>query len=311
MADTLLRMRLFVAVYEERSFTAAAARENATQSGVTQHVRKLEDQFSLKLFLRGPTSVTPTPAGDAYYQSCIEVLRAHHQSRHSLNAHHSSLSGKMSVGLTPTMTRCALAPALNRFMQAHPNVIVHVVDAYGDLIVEKLRRGEIDVAVVPAFTAEPGLRGKLFAKTPQFLVSGRRAGLKLRHRRRVRLGEVGPLKMILPSGAQVRRGHLDAYLAATGANIVQRLEIDSSLAAYDFVAHTDWCSIHAGISMMDEYDNDRFTVNPLADPPLILDLFQIERARHPIAPEVAAFMEELRRETLKLQDRCLRLVEGK
>src|SRR5205823_3109046 len=35
--------RLFVAVYEERSFTAAAARENATQSGVSQRIRLVED----------------------------------------------------------------------------------------------------------------------------------------------------------------------------------------------------------------------------------------------------------------------------
>jgi LysR family transcriptional regulator, nitrogen assimilation regulatory protein len=308
MADTLLRMRMFVAVYEERSFTAAASRESATQSGVTQHIRKLENQFGLPLFLRGTTSVTPTPAGDRYYQSCIEVLRAHYESRNSLNSLQSGLSGRMSIGLTPTMTRCALAPALNQFITLHPNVIVHVVDAYGDLIVEKLRRGELDVAVVPAFTHEPGIRSTMFAKTPQFLVSARGSNLRLRHRKRVKLGQAGPLKMILPSAAQVRRSHLDAYLASTGANLVQRLEIDSSLAAYDFVVRTDWCSIHAGIAMMHEYDGDQFSVSPLADPPLILDLFQIERARHPMAPEVAAFMAVLQKETLKLQERALRLV---
>ncbi len=43
MSESLRDFHLFVAVYEERSFTAAAAREHATQSGVSQHVRKLED----------------------------------------------------------------------------------------------------------------------------------------------------------------------------------------------------------------------------------------------------------------------------
>ncbi len=36
-------IRLFVAAFEERSFTAAARREGATQSGVSQHIRKLEE----------------------------------------------------------------------------------------------------------------------------------------------------------------------------------------------------------------------------------------------------------------------------
>ena len=45
MSESLRDFHLFVAVYEERSFTAAAAREHATQSGVSQHVRKLEDSL--------------------------------------------------------------------------------------------------------------------------------------------------------------------------------------------------------------------------------------------------------------------------
>jgi DNA-binding transcriptional LysR family regulator len=42
MSGSLRDIRLFIAAYEERSFTAAATRENATQSGVSQHIRKLE-----------------------------------------------------------------------------------------------------------------------------------------------------------------------------------------------------------------------------------------------------------------------------
>ena len=52
MAGSLRDMRLFVAAYEERSFTAAARRENATQSGVSQHIRKLEGALGVHLFRR-------------------------------------------------------------------------------------------------------------------------------------------------------------------------------------------------------------------------------------------------------------------
>jgi LysR family transcriptional regulator, nitrogen assimilation regulatory protein len=77
VTDSLRDIKLFVAVYEERSFTAAATRENATQSGVSQHIRKLEDGFRVKLFIRGTGGVVPTPAADCYYNHCIDVLRAH------------------------------------------------------------------------------------------------------------------------------------------------------------------------------------------------------------------------------------------
>ena len=47
MSGSLRDIRLFIAAYEERSFTAAAIRENATQSGVSQHIRKLEELHDL------------------------------------------------------------------------------------------------------------------------------------------------------------------------------------------------------------------------------------------------------------------------
>ena len=49
---TLKDICLFVAVFEERSFTRAASRENATHSGVSQHIRKLEASHGVSLFVR-------------------------------------------------------------------------------------------------------------------------------------------------------------------------------------------------------------------------------------------------------------------
>ncbi|MEJ7929373.1 LysR family transcriptional regulator [Ramlibacter sp. AN1015] len=311
MVDTLLRMRLFVAVYEERSFTAAAARENATQSGVTQHIRKLEDQFGITLFVRTSTSVTPTPIADTYYAGCIEVLRAHEQTRHNLRAQGSQLSGEVIVGLTPTMTRSATAPALASFKASHPNVIVRVIDAYSDIVAEKVRAGELDFGVVPGFTPETGMRSTLFARTPEFLVSGPRSGVDLPHRAPVELGKISALRMVMPSPLQARRRHLETYIVSTGARVVERIEIDSALAARDFVAHTrDWVSVHPGISMLEEYAHGPAVVNPLVNPPLMLELFRIERARHPLAPPAIAFARTLQAETVKLQDEAIRMLRA-
>src|SRR2546423_2470553 len=96
-------LRLFVAAYEERSFTAAARRENATQSGVSQHMRKLEDGLRVKLFVRDKGRVVPTPAGDSYYRHCIDLLHTHAKAITVVRRHGTGLEGNIVVGLMPTM----------------------------------------------------------------------------------------------------------------------------------------------------------------------------------------------------------------
>lgn len=309
MFDTLLRIRLFVAVYEERSFTAAATREHATQSGVTQHMQKLEDHLGVKLFARGGGSVTPTPAGDLYYRACLDVLRAHAQARMSVKTYGQGVAGEVLVGLTPTLTRAVLAPALSRFVSENPNVVVRVTDAYSDIVIAKVKAGELDFGIVPAAKPEVGLRSELFARTPEFLVSGARAGHKLAHGQAVHLRDLGPIKLVLPSEAQARRETLDVYLAAVGAVIERKLELDTSLGALDFVAQSDWLSIHPGIMMLREMDQRDFIVNPLVDPPLTLDLFRIERSSEPLSPAALAFLQVLEQQTSAMAAQAAQLVE--
>ena len=134
-------IRLFVAAYEERSFTAAARRENATQSGVSQHIRKLEDGLSVKLFVRDKGRVVPTPAGDSYYRHCIDLLHTHAKAADEVRRHGAGLEGNIVIGLMPTMTRCALAPVLARFIERHPNVVVRVVEGYSAALTEQVLAG--------------------------------------------------------------------------------------------------------------------------------------------------------------------------
>jgi len=59
---TLRQIRAVIAVCEEGSFTRAAQREFATQSGISQHVAAVERTLGVQLFERTPGGVVPTPA---------------------------------------------------------------------------------------------------------------------------------------------------------------------------------------------------------------------------------------------------------
>ena len=57
---SIRRLNSLIAVYEEGSFTAASERENATQSGISQHISAIEKDLGIPLFTRHSNGVKPT-----------------------------------------------------------------------------------------------------------------------------------------------------------------------------------------------------------------------------------------------------------
>ncbi|MBU6498069.1 MAG: LysR family transcriptional regulator [Rhodospirillales bacterium] len=297
LQGSLRDIRLFVAAWEERSFTLAAQREHATQSGVSQHIRNLESAFGVQLFIRDKGRIAPTPAADAYYRRAIDVLRAHDSASRVLRAYCEGLDGQIVVGLMPTMTRCTLAPALARFVAAHPNVNVRVTEGYSAALTQMVSAGDVDFAIVPAFAGAPGLKSRLFLRTPELLVSA--AASPLRHGVPVRLAEQAPLKLVMPSRANTRRGTVETYCAMVGAEITRVIELDAMFGTLDFIARSDWLAILPALIMGPE-SGAGFTVNPIVDPPLNLDLVLIEPAHRELAPAAALFLDLLAEEARRL-----------
>jgi LysR family nitrogen assimilation transcriptional regulator len=299
-------IRIFVAVYEELSFTAAAKREHSTQSGVSQHIRKMEENLGTKLFFRGSGSVSPTPAGEIFYVGCVEILRKHERLRREMQQFGSSLEGEIIVGLMPTMTRCALAPALASFSEAHPNVVVHIIESYSSTLTQQVRSGDLAFAIVPAATNTVGLRSQLFLHTPELLVSRRPS--KLEHRAPLRPSELPPLKLVLPRKLNTRRSRIETYLTANGVTIERLLELDSMFGTIDYVSQTDWVTVLPAIMMVNDIEKSELTINALVEPALRLDLIAIEPSRT-LMPEAAeAFLDTLREKAVLINNRVSELM---
>ena len=300
MSESLRDLRLFVASYEERSFTAAAERENATQPGVSQHIRKIEDRLGVTLFTRTPGAVIPTPAGDTFYHRCIDVLRAYEAATRSAKEFAGSLEDSFSVGLMPTLTRRVLAPALARFTEEHPNAAIRIIEAYSPALTLQVRSGELAFAIVPALAGAVGLRSRSFLRTPEVLVTSVNSALV--HMEPVTLAELAPLKIIVPSLQNTRHLRILTYLASNDVRPDRVMELDAMLGTLGLVATSNWAAILPGIMMeADELTEPRaFCANPLSAPSFALDLVLIEPSRCAMPPAAEAFLNILVEEALRL-----------
>src|SRR6516162_9772944 len=135
-AIALRQIRAVIAVCEEGSFTRAAQREHATQSGISQHVAAVERALGVKLFERSRAGVVPTPAGLRYYRRCVEAVGMLERADEEARALAGQVTGNLRIGLMPTFTRAMLAPTLDTFVPSYPDVRLQIFEGYSGLLTE-------------------------------------------------------------------------------------------------------------------------------------------------------------------------------
>ncbi len=300
MAEIALRqIRAIIAVCEEGSFTRAAARENATQSGISQHVAAAERTLGVRLFERSAAGVKPTPAGQRYYNRCIEAVGQLADASEEVRGFATRVSGDLRIGLIPTLTRAALAPTLEQFVPRYPDVRLHIVEGYSGGLVDMVLADEIDFAVVPTFEGRVGLRSRLLVRDREMLVSSARRGLKPFEP--VRLKDCGPLKIILPGRANVRRRNIEIYFQTHGVEVADIIEMDAMIGTLQFVLRSNWVAILSGLICIADIDRPERTISPIYDPPMIADFVVISPARRTLSTQAQLFLEAFETEIARIQ----------
>ena len=286
---TLRQIQAVIAVCEEGSFTKAAEREHATQSGISQHVSAVETLLGVRLFDRSASGVIPTPAGLRYYRQCVDAIGMLDRAGEDMQALAGAVTGSLRIGLMPTFTRAALAPTLQHFVPVYPDVRLHIVEAYSGTLTDKVLADELDFAIVPAFEGRVGLKSRLILRDREVLISGSASGFK--PLRPLRLSECAPLKIVVPGPDNVRRRNLEIYFQTHGVRIDRMIEMDAMMATFDFVSRTDFVTILPGLICMNDIGSATVTVNPVVDPPLYAEFIVITPSRRTLSTPAKLFLE--------------------
>jgi LysR family nitrogen assimilation transcriptional regulator len=296
----LRQIRAVIAVCEEGSFTRAAARENATQSGISQHVAAVERSLGVKLFERSAAGVQPTPAGQRYYKRCVDAVGQLESANEEVRGFASLVTGDLRVGLIPTMTHAALAPTLEKFTPRYPDVRLHITGGYSGLLTDMVLADELDFAVVPTFEGRVGLKSRLIVRDREMLVSSPRHGFK--PLAPVRLKDCGPLKIVVPGRPNVRRRNIEIYLQTHGVVVAEIMEVDAMFGTLEFVARSDWVAILSGLICVNDIDSPKRVVNPIIDPPLFAEFVVISPTRRTLSMQARLFLEGFEAEIARIQE---------
>lgn len=136
MRDELSVLSAFMTVAEERSFTRAAKRLNISTSGLSQAIRKLEEQIGVRLLTRTTRSVSPTDAGEqllAHLRPALGDIRA---TLTNLSGLQSRPVGRVRLLVPRLAAKTVVAPKLGQFARDYPNVELDITtdDSRLDLV---------------------------------------------------------------------------------------------------------------------------------------------------------------------------------
>src|SRR5262245_32043806 len=289
--DSLRQVRAVISVCEEGSFTRAARRENATQSGISQHVAALERKLGVKLFERPARGVQPTPAGLRFYKHCVQAVGQLETANEEVRGLAGLVTGDLRIGLMPTFTRAVLAPTLDDFVPQYPDVRLHIFEGYSGVLTQMVLDDELDFAVVPAFEGRIGLKSRLLVRDREMLISGPRRGLE--PLRPMRLAECAPLKIVVPGPHNVRRRNLETYFQTNGVEVAATLEMDAMIGTLEFIARSDWVTILPSVISINDIAQGQLVVSPIVDPSLHAEFVVIQPARRTLSTQARLFLARL------------------
>ncbi|HZC55258.1 MAG TPA: LysR family transcriptional regulator [Xanthobacteraceae bacterium] len=134
----LRTLAIFVKVAERKSFVRAAADLGITQSGVSNAIKRLEDQVGTLLLVRTTRRVSLTEDGAAFFERCRQALAAIDEAELVLKRAQIKPSGTLRVDVPLSFGRLKLVPLLGAFQAEYPDVRLRMTftDRYIDLIEE-------------------------------------------------------------------------------------------------------------------------------------------------------------------------------
>lgn len=172
---------MFLLVCEEMSFSGAARRAFVTQQCLSDHIRRLEERFGVRLFERRPR-LQLTPAGQTLRASLLQMQALEEELNTRLGQYNAGLRGEVRLGINSGRASVLLPRVFPAFHARFPHVKLFVVNRETREMEKMLREGELDLflglntRLEESFHVQPLGLEKLYLMLPAALLEQRFGG---------------------------------------------------------------------------------------------------------------------------------------
>lgn len=301
----LRQLSYFECLYRERNVTRAAARLNIVQSALSMQIAKLENELGHPLFERTRRGVTPTPAGERAYELFAPLLDQFARARDALTHAGVEITGQVRIGLIASATNEALADTVARFARLHPEVEIHATYGFSGELVEQVRSGDLDCAVINQNFGQDGLDCQEILDEELLLTMA--ATTEPPATQPVPVHALATMDLVLPSRRHGLRMVLDDALRAHAVTLRPRLQIDDMSVIASLVARSEQMTVLPAGLVEPGLQEGTLRAIPFARPGLSRRMLCVRLPGRPRDDAISLFVDGLAAQLERLARTSVRL----
>jgi DNA-binding transcriptional LysR family regulator len=175
------QLRAFVVAAREKSFTRAAEALFVTQPSVTARIQSLETEMKTALFLRKGRTIELTDTGKVFLPYAERALLVLDEGQQAVRNVREGTAGRIAVGAIQTICLFLIAPLLDQFHRANPNVEIFLRQGISTEIIELLLDDVVQLGVVIGPVIHPQIKTIASFQDEIIVVAGPQHRLAARH----------------------------------------------------------------------------------------------------------------------------------
>ncbi|MFT3663543.1 LysR family transcriptional regulator [Piscinibacter sp.] len=287
----LTQLRYFVRVAEMGSFSKAAIELDVAQPALSRQVRLLETDLRVTLLQRTGRGVLLTEAGKRLYDHAVSILQLVAHAREDISANRGEATGRIVIGLPPSMGRMLTLPLVDAFKQHLPRARLAIVEGLSAHIVEWISTGRVDLGLIHNPDANPAIETLHVLDEPLCLVSAAKSATKGTTKGPARKAppplpftELATLPLVLPEPSHAIRKLLETQAALAGLKLNIAYEVSSVSAILELVRSGHGHAVLAPSAIAASGQAVAFRMRPLAESVLRSALCIAVSAHKPATP---------------------------
>ena len=286
-----VKMETLLCVAEHKNFTRAAEELSLTQPAVSHHIKELEQELGVPLFIRGKGGLKLTDQGEIAVRYARRIKALDGKLRSELANFEKNITN-LKIGLTHTAESNLTTEALAKCAAQNPGLSITIATDTIKNLYDMMRSYELDVAIVDGQFPASGYTEVLLDTDYLCLVVS--PIHPLARRASVAIGALQGERFIMrPKGAGTR-SMFESYLSECGADIRDFniiIEMDSVATIKELVAQDLGISVIAHSACREDEQAGRLAVVPLEKPGMVrrINMVHHQDFSHP------EILEELRR----------------